>query len=276
MEHLSFSVSMCLYWKDDPQYFETAILSIMNQSIIPSEIILVVDGPIPNQLKNVIDKYRNNSLLKIIELKENLGHGKARNIGLKNCSNDIIALMDSDDISVPTRFEKQLNIFNENPEISIIGGNIYEFIDDPNNIIGCRNVPSLDSDIKSYMKKRCPFNQMSVMFKKCDVENAGGYLDWYHNEDYYLWIRMALLNYKFYNISENLVYVRVGKEMYSRRGGRKYFVSEVKLQNYMLKHKVISFPTYISNVIKRLIIQIILPNSIRGFIFKKFARRAVK
>ena len=130
-------------------------------------------------------------------------------------------------------------------------------------------------DIKEYMKKRCPMNQMTVMFKKSSVEKVGGYLDWYCDEDYYLWIRMAIANMTFANMADTLVYVRVGEQMYQRRGGRKYFKSEAKLQKYMREHGIIGFGTYTVNVTKRFIVQILLPNKIRGWVFKKFARKKV-
>lgn len=111
-----------------------------------------------------------------------------------------------------------------------------------------------------------------LMFKKEDVISVGGYIDWYCEEDYYLWIRLALAGYKFGNVSENLVNVRVGKEMYGRRGGVKYFCSEAKLQSFMLKNKMIRFPRYVINVLERLILQVLMPNKLRGFVFQKIAR----
>ena len=115
-------------------------------------------------------------------------------------------------------------------------------------------------------------NQMTVMFKKSSVDKVGGYIDWFCEEDYYLWLRMAMNNMKFKNLPETLVNVRVGEEMYMRRGGLKYFTSEAKLQGFMLKNKIIGFPRYIINVSQRLVLQVLMPNKMRGWVFKKFAR----
>ena len=115
-------------------------------------------------------------------------------------------------------------------------------------------------------------NQVTVMFKKSDVDSVGGYIDWYCEEDYYLWLRLFLDGKLFYNIQENLVNVRVGEVMYHRRGGWKYFKSEIKLQGFMKKNKIIGFGNYVVNVTERLIVQVLLPNKIRGWVFKKFAR----
>lgn len=270
-----FSVSMCVYGKDDPTWFETAVESILNQTAPPSEVVLVVDGPVPEALDAVIHKYEQNEIFRIIRFEENQGHGNARRAGLAACTNELIALMDADDISAPVRFEKQLFLFEQDSTLHIAGGNIEEFIGSPDNVVAKRIVPSKDADIKAYMKKRCPMNQMTVMFKKSAVEAVGGYIDWYCDEDYYLWLRMALAGMKFVNTEEILVRVRVGKEMYQRRGGWKYFKSEKKLQNYMRKNKVIGLGTYLSNVTKRFIIQVLLPNRLRGWVFKKFARKKV-
>lgn len=272
-----FSVSMCVYGGDNPEYFDTAIESIVNQTVPPSEIVLTVDGPIPAAIASVIEKYRNQLSgsqiqFQVVYLEKNLGHGEARRICFEHCSCDLIALMDADDLSVSDRFEKQLAVFEKKPDLSIVGGNIQEFIGTPDNCVGKRIVPETDAEIKAYMKKRCPMNQMTVMFRKEAVQKAGGYLDWYCDEDYYLWIRMALADCHFTNVPENLVNVRVGEEMYQRRGGWKYFCSEAKLQGFMLKKGMIGLPRYTINVAQRLVLQVLMPNKLRGFIFQKFAR----
>ena len=272
MEKFNFSVSMCVYGKDDPQHFKTALESILNQTAMPDEVVLVVDGPVPEALGNIISQYENNPIFNIIRFDENRGHGEARRAGLEACEFELVALMDADDISTPDRFEKQIKLFKQDSQLSIVGGNITEFVDNPENIVGKRIVPEDDHEIKEYMKKRCPMNQMTVMFKKTDVCSVGGYIDWYCDEDYYLWLRMALEGMKFKNLFDTLVNVRVGKEMYSRRGGYKYFKSEARLQVYMLKNRVIGPVTFLINVLKRLIVQVLLPNRLRGWVFKKFAR----
>lgn len=272
MKTTRFSVSVCVYCNDDPAWFKTAMESVSNQTVPPDEVVLVVDGPVTDGLDAVISHYESLDCFKVVRLPENQGHGNARRIGLETCSNEIVALMDSDDISLPDRFEKQIGLFERDDELSVVGGNIAEFSDNETNTVGIRTVPCSDEEIKSDLKTRCPFNQVSVMFRKSHIQKAGGYLDWFCNEDYYLWIRMYLAGMKFANVPEVLVNVRVGADMYKRRGGWKYFSSEFGIQNYMLKHRVISFPTYLVNVAKRFAVQVMLPNRLRGFVYKKFAR----
>lgn len=272
---LKFSVSMCVYKNDNPLHFEKALKSILFQTLIPDEIVLVVDGPVPFETEHIINKYENISNLTVIRLLENVGHGEARRVALEHCSFELVALMDADDISVSDRFEKQVKCFENNEKLSVVGGNIEEFIGSIDNLVGIRNVPSNDLDIKEFMRKRCPFNQMTVMFKKTSVERAGGYKDWYHNEDYYLWIRMSQNDEVFMNLKDTLVFVRVGEEMYGRRGGVRYFKSEAKLQRYMLKREIIDVKTFVENILVRLIVQVLVPNKLRGFIFRKFARTSI-
>ena len=266
---------MCVYGKDNPDWFRTAVDSVIEQTKKPDEIVLVVDGPVPDELGAVIAEYEKLEFFKVIRFEKNQGHGNARRAGLENCTNELIAIMDADDISVHDRFEKQLAAFDNDHEIAIVGGNITEFVGNPENIIGQRTVFAADREIKDDMKNRCPMNLVTVMFKRSKVQDVGGFIDWFCEEDYYLWLRMLLAEMKFANVSDNLVNVRVGKEMYQRRGGIKYFKSEAKLQGFMLKNKVISFPRYMINVNKRLIVQVLLPNRLRGWVFKKFARKTV-
>lgn len=268
-----YSVLMSLYKKEHPEYLRLALDSMLNQTIKPDEIVLVEDGPLTDELYAVVEEYKQH--LHIVKNKTNLGLGLALNEGLKVCRNELVARMDTDDISKPDRCEKQLQMFDDNGNLDIVGGDINEFIGDVNNIVSKRTVPRNNKDIKEYMKKRCAFNHVTVMFRKSAVKNAGGYLDLYWNEDYYLWIRMWMNGAVFANTGTVLVDVRVGKEMYQRRGGSKYFTSEKKLQDYMLEYHMINFTTYFMNLSKRFIIQKLMPGRLRGWVFRKFARKRI-
>ena len=270
-----FSVAMSVYKNDNPEWFDIALDSIVTQTIPPNEIILIIDGPVASEIHNVIGKYESlyENLFKVIEFKENKGLGIALKTAVENCSYELIARMDSDDISIKNRFEQQLKCFEDNPNIDIVGGDIAEFIDEESNIVGKRIVPQSDEEIKSYMKKRCPFNHMTVMFKKSTLLKVGNYKDWFWNEDYYLWIRMFLNYAVFANTGTVLVNVRVGKDMYARRGGIKYFLSEAKLQKFMYRKGIITFLRAFINILLRLILQLLMPNWCRAVLFKTLARK---
>ncbi len=274
MNHKPFSIAMSVYGKDNAIFFDRALQSITEcQRIIPDEIVLVCDGPLSLELDQIIDKYQSQyPIFKIIRLDQNKGLGNALKLAVENASNELIARMDSDDVSVPNRFEQQLSYFEEHPDIDVVGGDITEFIDYEDNIVGTRVVPTNDLDIKEYMKTRCALNHVSVMYKKSAVQAVGGYLDWYCNEDYYLWIRMQLNKSVFANTGTVLVNVRVGEGMYARRGGDKYFKSEIGIQKLMLENGMISRQIYIGNCMKRFIVQKLLPNKCRAWVFKTFAR----
>lgn len=269
-----FSVCMSVYRNDNPQDFRVAIMSIYKQTVPPDEIILVIDGPIKTILQRAIDEITTQiPILKIIPLHKNMGHAIARQAGLSAARNELVAVMDADDISLPNRFELQLEVFQSQPDVSVVGGLIHEFVHREDNVVGVRMVPEKDEDIKEYLKSRAPVNLVTVMLRKSHVMDVGGYLDWYHEEDYYLWIRLVLAGYKFYNIQENLVNVRVGEEMYQRRGGMKYFKSEKGIQRLMLDNNLITRKQYTYNVAIRLIVQVMMPNWLRGWVFCHFARK---
>lgn len=266
---------MGIYRNDNAEDFATAVDSIYSkQTVRPSEIIIVVDGPITNKLEATLKELEERiGIIRLVRFQENHGHAAARQAGLDAASNEFVAVMDADDISVPDRFEKQLATFEKKPESSVIGGQIKEFIGEPDNVVGERIVPENDGEIKEYLKSRCPMNFVTVMYRKSAINHVGGFIDWYCEEDYYLWIRLAQAGYDFANLPDNLVNVRVGKEMYKRRGSWKYFKSEAKLQGYMLRHGIISLPRYCFNVAGRFAVQVAMPNKLRGFIFQKIFRK---
>lgn len=270
--HKPFSVSMCVYGGDDPVHFQTAVDSILNQTAAPDEVVLVVDGPVSAALDTVIWHYEIQPCFRVIRLAANQGHGNARRTGLNACKNELVAIMDADDISSADRFQKQLLLFETDDALDVVGGVISEFIGDTKKIVCEREVFLDDAAIREDLKRRCPMNLVSVMFKKASVEQVGGFIDWFCEEDYYLWARMLMAGMKFANVPDTVVNVRTGDDMYRRRGGREYFKSEAKLQMYLYSQKIINFPTYIVNVGKRLIVQVLLPNWLRGWVFRKFAR----
>jgi len=273
---MMFSVVTSVYRNDKPEFVRRAVESVtIEQTLKPHEVVLVVDGPIPDGLTSLIKGYENapDSIFNVIWFSENKGLGNALRVGVEAASNEIVARMDSDDVSAPDRFEKQITYMEQHPECDLLGGQISEFIGEEDNIVGKRIVPCEHKGILMWLKGRCPFNHMSVIALRSRVIAVGNYMDWHFNEDYYLWIRMAEAGYRFANLPDTLVNVRVGADMYARRGGWKYFKSEKGLQDYMLRHQIISMPRYCYNVLGRFAIQVAMPNRLRGFIFQKLFRK---
>lgn len=269
---MKFSVLMSVYYKENPNYLKEAIDSILNQTVRPSEIVIIKDGKLTVDLEMVLEDYINKheNLFKIVEFKENKGLGVALETGVLQCSYDIIARMDTDDIAREDRFEKQLEIMKIK-KVDIVGSNISEFDGNISNIISQRIVPENSVDIINFAKKRNPFNHMTVMYKKEAILKAGNYKEFLWFEDYNLWVRMFLSGAKGYNIQENLVNARTGKEMFSRRGGFKYIKQEINMQKFMLSERYISTKEYTRNVFERMVVRI-MPNKIRGLIYLKIIR----
>ena len=265
---------MSVYHGDNATFFKQSIDSLLSQTRKPDEIVLVVDGPVGDDINKVISDFEKScDYFRVIRLEKNSGHAVARQTGVNASKYDYIAIMDSDDIAIPDRFEKQLAYMEDHPECDIVGGQITEFIDSPDNIVGKREVPCDNEAIYQYMRSRCALNQPTVMFKKKSVIDAGNYQDWFWNEDYYMWIRMMERGCVFANLPDVLVNMRSGLDQYGRRGGMKYFKSEEGIQRYMLQHHLISFPRYLYNVTGRFVIQVLLPNWLRGFVFRTLFRK---
>lgn len=274
MEEKKISVLMSVYKNDIAQNVKTAVESIINQTFRPSQVVIVVDGPVPDETTKTLEELKElYSEVEIYPLEQNVGLGNALKEGMTHCGNEIVARMDSDDIAVEDRFEKQIKKFEEDSELSIVGSNIAEFIGDKDNVVSIRSVPEKHEDICKYLKKRCPFNHMTVMFKKSEVEKAGGYLHWFYNEDSYLWARMYLAGCKFANIPENLVYARINEATFQRRGGYKYYKSERDLFKFMYKNKIIGWGEYQKAKAIRFVIQVLMPNSVRKYVFLKMMRK---
>lgn len=273
---MKFSVLMSIYYKENVSYFRESIESLLKQTLPPNEIVIVEDGKLTDELYQCIDEYVNkyNGLFKIVKLEENKGLGEALRIGLLNCSYDIVARMDTDDICKYDRFEKQINYLKNNSNVSVVGSYIAEFEDSPENVISIRKVPISYSEVYKRSKYRNPLNHMTVAFKKDDILDSGSYRTFLLNEDYDLWCRVLMNKYIIQNIPETLVYVRAGSEMYRRRGGLEYFKSELNLQKELYKNKFITLYQLIINVSLRFVVRI-LPNNFRSTLYKVFLRKKV-
>jgi GT2 family glycosyltransferase len=180
--------------------------------------------------------------------------------------------MDSDDISKPTRFEHQLKVLSENPEVAVVGSWVEEFSKNPEIVDGVRGVPEHDDEIKRYAKSRNPVNQPSVVFRKSAVMGVGNYRNLYLYEDYDLWVRLILNGARFYNIPRCLVSQRNGAGLYARRGGWNYAIKEMKFLYGFHKMGLYGFPFFLRNVFIRTSVRLI-PTGTRAFFYKSFLRR---
>ena len=124
------SVLMSVYIKENPTFLKDAIESVQNQTLKPSELVLVEDGPLTPELYQVLDQLEAESDIPVkrYPLEQNQGLGLALRQGVLQCQYDIIARMDTDDIAVPDRFEKQVQLMEKDKPSTLLGGHIAEFI----------------------------------------------------------------------------------------------------------------------------------------------------
>lgn len=269
----SYSVLMSVYEKEQAEYFKQSIESMLSQSVPTDDFVIVCDGPLSRELEEVLAKVTKEhpKLFQIVRLKKNQGLGVALQKGIGYCKNELIARMDSDDISVPDRCKKQLAVF-EKHKADIVGGNIEEFIEDVKSPGAKRRVPETDEEIKAFAKRRNPFNHPTVMFRKSSVETAGSYQDCKYFEDYYLWARMLKLNMTGYNIQETLVYMRTSAGMYERRGSFSYAVLGIKAR---YKIHRIGFSGRMDFLISGggQLVMSLVPVKLRTYFYGKFLRK---
>lgn len=264
----NYSVLMSVYFREKPEFLNKALKSIAEQTVHPSEIVMVCDGELTDELNEVLSIWEKhfNGLMKIIRLPENRGLGAALNIGLSHCSCELVARMDTDDISMSDRIQRQLDVFESNPDISICSGTVQEFEVSPEEVLSKRNLPEMNAQIVEFCKKRNPFNHPCVMYRKSAVLKAGGYQSFYLLEDYWLWIRMLSTGEKGYNIQDPLLWMRAGSGMYKRRSGWLYVQSQARLFYQMKKMKFITLSEMCSSIIIRTL-SALAPNWLRQEVF---------
>lgn len=269
-----FSVLMSLYIKEKPEYFRECMESILAQTVMPDEIVIVKDGPVTDELEEILNEYVsvNPSLYTIVPLETNRGLGLALAEGILHCKNEVVARMDTDDVCRKDRFELQLEEFRRNPELDVCGSHILEFETDVSNIVAQRKVPLIDADIKKYQKRRDGVNHMTVMYKKSKVLKAGNYQSCMLMEDTYLWVNMILVGATFKNIDDYLVYARIGKDMFERRGGFAYFKKYKEGRKKVRQTGYISAFDYYYTLLVQLLVAL-MPNKLRGWVFKGLLHR---
>ncbi len=273
MKKIKFSVLMSVYKNDKSEDVQVAIDSLLNQTLLPNQIVILEDGKISKKLDDLLENYsKKHKIIEIYKRKQNLGLGLTLNEGLNYCKYDYVARMDADDYSYPNRFEEEIRYLESHPDIDVVGCNIDEYDENLSKKLAVRVVPEFDKKIKKYMKKRNGVNHVTVIYKKQSVLNAGSYEDCLYFEDYYLWCKMIKNGCKFYNIQESLMKIRAGFDMAKRRGGLSYSKYIINFENKIYKIGIINKFEYIFNLFIRLSVANI-PNSFRTILYKKQLRK---
>lgn len=264
---------MSLYIKEKAEYFDECMQSMLRQTVLPKEIVIVFDGPVSKELRETVEKYRteNPGWIKTVENEKNKGLGLALADGVPACTYELIARMDTDDIAREDRFEKQLDMFMTDPELDICGSHIIEFEGAKENVLSKRNVPITHKEIAEYQKQRSAFNHMTVMYKKSTVLRAGNYEHCPLMEDDMMWIRMLIAGAKCANVDDYLVYARTGYAMIERRGGWAYFKKYKSGRKKILATGYISRWDYLKTVGVQFVVAM-MPKKLRLFVFTKLLR----
>lgn len=274
---IQFSVLISVYKKEKAEYLKQALQSVINQTLKPTEVVIVKDGILTKELDECIEDFQRQhpKLFKILTFKENRGLGLALRDGVKACKYEYIARMDSDDISKPDRFEKQFGYLQKHSETALLGTWITEFSKDENKPDTVTKLPCTHHEIIKFAKRRNPFRHVTVVFKKTAVIQSENYRDFLWLEDYDLWVRMLQKGYITANIPEYLVNVRADKDMFARRGGWQYLKQDYKFQKFLLKTDFVTKIEFLINLLFRSVVRV-MPNNIRVFIYNKFLRKMVK
>lgn len=271
---MHFSVLIPIYIKENPTFLALALDSILlNQTLIPTEVIIVQDGPLTKSLEAVVANFSNTyPQIKTYSLKENMGMGYAMNFGLNKCTYEWVFRMDSDDIARPSRFEEQFKIINTT-NYDVVGSSIEEFHHTVGDLRQLRVMPQTHIDIVKFMKFRNPINHMTVAFKKSVAIKANGYWNKRYFEDYNLWYEMYKVGATFYNIQTPLVDARIGNNMVARRSGYSYYIYEKELMKKFLKDKFISPFEFSFYLCIKLTLRV-LPVNVLTFIYRKVLRKS--
>ena len=267
-----FSVLLNIYAKDKPAWIKQALGSVLSNTIPPSEVVIMVDGPVGKDIQAVLDEAAKNKTVRILSHPVNIGRGAALGYAVPKCSNELIALMDADDVSCKDRFEKELALFEADKDLAVVGGQVQEVDANTFEPGVTRNVPLTHNDIKKYLKTRMPFNNPTVMFKKTAVLSSGNFQAFGLMEDYYMWARVIANGYKTANVPGVVVDMRVDPALYGRRGGYHYFHMNKMLFDKMKKLGLLSFKDYYYTLSVRFVVQVLMPNWLRTLFYKRALR----
>ena len=266
---MNFSVLLSVYVKENPRYLNEALCSIWDsQTRKPEQIVLVKDGPLTEELENCINNWKQKlgDILSIVELPENVGLGAALNSGLQQCRYELVARMDSDDVSLPNRFEKQVAFMEDNPDIAASSAVLEEWDETLSKCIGVRTLPLEPEKIIKFAKYRNPLNHPLAIFYKSIVLSVGGYPVYKTSQDYALWSLLLIRGYKLANLPDTLHKHRGGNELMNRRD-YEYFKGELKILEYQHAISFLDNYEYLRNIAFRFFIRV-PPRFIRRSLYR--------
>jgi glycosyltransferase involved in cell wall biosynthesis len=232
---VQISVVMATYKGELASNLKQAVDSILTQTLAPFEFVIVGDGPLPDDQLRVIDDAIAKAAfpVRFLQLDENVGRGRARNFGIACCTSEFIALMDSDDISLPNRLAVQAAFLQENSGVDVSATLTEEFDEDdhPGAAAIVKTCPESHEGIhKALRLSNCVANP-TLLFRKAYWNQVGGFPDFREiNEDYLFYFRLISAGAKFACLPVVLLRVRIGRQQRLRRKGIKILMSDVRFR----------------------------------------------
>lgn len=263
------SVLLSVYSSEKPEYLNQALMSVWDeQTLKPSQIVLVQDGLLPKELLSIVNKWADSlpDIFTVVPLTKNIGLGAALNEGLKYCKYDLIARMDSDDIALPERFEKQVKFMQNHLEIAASSAQLEEWDTSLMRYLGKRQLPLDSNSLANFAKRRSPLSHPLAIIRKDALLSLGGYPPLRKAQDYALWSLMIANGYKLANIPETLLKMRTGNELFTRRGWR-YFEEELKLLKYQREIGFLSKKDYFTNALLKAVLRL-SPDFIKSLAYR--------
>lgn len=210
-------ISIIMPTYNNARYLSEAIDSILNQTFTDFEFIIVNDHSI-DETAAILARYAyQDTRIHVIENNKNLGVARTLNRGIGIAQGEYIARMDSDDISLPDRFEKQVVFLDANPDVGVLGTQTL-FIDENGQF--CEQMtwekPATHNRLVWQLLSATPFCHPSIMMRACCLRKAGGYDPDYPNEDMQLWTRMVFST-KLANLGDTLLYYRMSYETHVKK-----------------------------------------------------------
>lgn len=269
-----YSVLFSIYKKESPEYLRVALNSILAQTVFPNEIVIVKDGPLTSELEAVLSEYDTiyPGIFKFVSFSDNHGLGYALSKGIIECSNELIARMDTDDYAFPERIYRQLREFETDPDLDMLGSQVYEFIESPEKPVSISKLPLEGEEIIKYSKRRNPFRHSSMVYKKSKVLEAGNYSpDYLYFEDWDLFNRMLAYGGKGRNLNEPLIAMRISQDFFARRGGIVYLLYVWRFKTTQLKRGFFTPLDFLKSFIPHALV-CLMPNSLRSIVYTKMLR----
>ena len=268
-----YSVLMAVYIKDVPEWFEMAIESMANQTLKPKEIVIIADGEITQELRDVQKRCseRYPGMIRCVALEKNAGLAEALRYGVSICECEWIARMDSDDIAEPKRCEEELILALEK-NADIVGCNFDEFLGTVDNVVAKRVYPESHDELVRLSRRRSPFCHPAVLMKKSAVLRAGNYRKAWLYEDYDLFVRMLADGAIGCTVPKILFHMRVDENFYRRRGGVRYVKTLLRFNVQLLKMGWMRPTDFLMRSCGNIIFGLVSPG-LRGWLYRRFLRK---